>query len=135
MKRLSLFLTLFVISLAALPAFAQPSPGPSGPCPGFGGPMMRGPMPCCGHMWHGGWGWHPGMIFGPFILLLALIGLVALIVWLVHCFRHGVYRGYGACPRCGYGHGRAALDILEERFARGEIDKQEFEERRKLLGR
>ena len=29
----------------------------------------------------------------------------------------------------------AALDLLEERFARGEIDKAEFEEKRKLLGR
>ncbi len=129
MKRLSLFLTLFAISLASLPAFAQPSPGPGSPCPGFGGPMMpgpmRGPMPCYGYMWHGGW--HLGMIFGPIILLLALVGLVAFIVWLVHGFRHGFYGGYG--------RGRAALDILEERFARGEIDKQEFEERRKLLGR
>lgn len=33
------------------------------------------------------------------------------------------------------GRGRAAFDILEERFARGEIDKAEFEEKRKLLGR
>jgi uncharacterized membrane protein len=28
-----------------------------------------------------------------------------------------------------------ARDILEERFARGEIDKGEFDEKRKLLGR
>jgi putative membrane protein len=29
---------------------------------------------------------------------------------------------------------RTPLDILKERFARGEIDRQEFEERRRVLG-
>jgi putative membrane protein len=29
---------------------------------------------------------------------------------------------------------RTPLDILKERFARGEIDKQEYEERRRVLG-
>lgn len=40
-----------------------------------------------------------------------------------------------AAPVGGPGGGRAALDILDERFARGEIEKAEFEEKRKLLGR
>ena len=31
-------------------------------------------------------------------------------------------------------HARTPLDILKEHFARGEIDKAEFEDRRRVLG-
>jgi len=132
MKRLGTSILTGVLALAAFPAWAQQTPPAGGnPGPGYG---YYG-------MWHhDGWGWHPGIFLAPFVLLLALIGFVALIVWLVRWASGGYYHGwhhqghhhlYGPHP----GRGRAALDILEERFARGEIDKAEFEEKRKLLGR
>lgn len=121
MKRLWLMIMAGVLLLATAPVWAQQG---SPPGPGYG----------YGHMWGGGWGWYPGMIFGPIIMLLILVGVVALIVWLVRLFSPG-HPGHGVCPYCGRGRGRGALDILEERFARGEIGKEEFEDKRKLIGR
>ena len=48
-------------------------------------------------MWGGGpWGWHPGMVFGPIMMLLIVVGIMALIVLLMrgagygcHWYRHG----------------------------------------------
>jgi len=42
--------------------------------------------------------------------------------------------GHGAAPMYYPPAGRTPVDILKERFARGEIDKDEFEERCRLLG-
>ncbi len=120
MKRIGFFVTACVIAVAALPAVAQQNPAPIGPGPGYGYGY--------GHMW----GWHPGFILGPIVMLLILVGLIAVVALAARLFCH---HGHGGCPFCGHGQGRAALDILEERFAKGEIDKAEFEEKRKLLGR
>ena len=126
MNRFRFILVSCAVFVLSVPAFAQQTPPPQ--------------FPPHGHMW--GWGWHPGIVLAPFVMLLALIGVVALIVWLVRCMTHGAYHRHGMfhgrdgpCPYCGSGGGRAALNVLEERFARGEIDKAEFEEKRKLLGR
>lgn len=77
------------------------------------------------HMMDWGGGWF-GMIFGPLFMILVLALVIAVAVLLVR-WLGGPW--HGTVPP-----GRTPLDILKERFARGEIDKAEFEERRRLLG-
>ena len=74
--------------------------------------------------WHGmpwgSWSWLGGlaMMFGGFLFVALLIGLV---VWLANSGRRApVYAG-SAAPRS------AALDIVRERYARGEIDREEYQ--------
>lgn len=78
------------------------------------------------HMWDYGWGWGM-MIFGPVMMIAVVVAIVVVAVV--------VLRWIGEAPReRGTGTGQPTpLDILKERFARGEIDKQEFEERKRLL--
>jgi len=78
-------------------------------------------------MWgDGGWGW----IGGGLMMLVFWAGLVVLIVFLVRgAASHDRPEGQ-ARP-----NGREARDILAERFARGEISKEEFEQRRRVLER
>lgn len=68
-----------------------------------------------------GWG---GMFFGPVIM----IGILALIIFAIVVL---VKSATGGEPQL---HSKnRALSILEERFASGEIDEDEFERRRKKL--
>ncbi len=73
-------------------------------------------------------GWGMGWFGGIFMLLfwiLIIVGLVFLIRWLIHLTKGE--------PGRSFSHSSRALDILKERYARGEIDKQEFEEKKKDL--
>ena len=72
---------------------------------------------------HGMYGWG-GMMLGPIMMIVVLAAVVALVVVLVRWLG----MGGGSTSR------RTALGILEERFARGEIDREEFEDRRRVLG-
>ena len=76
----------------------------------------------------GGYGWSQGGAFGMIWMLLwwvlIILGIVLLAKWL---FR-GSQGGGSHAP------GNRALEILRERYARGEIDKKEFEERKRDLG-
>ena len=79
--------------------------------------------------WHDGWGWGH-MFFGSFMMLLFWGALILLIILAVRYMGGGPTRG-GDEPA----QKNRAIDILEERFARGEIDKEEFEERKQLLSK
>lgn len=68
----------------------------------------------------GGWG------FGPIVMILFWLVVIALIVWAVSAFssRAGSRPDQRPTPR----------QILDERFAKGEIDQDEYDRRRKALG-
>ena len=74
-----------------------------------------------------GWGGGYGMFFGPLFMILTLIIVIAAIVLLIQWLGGGSWQG-AQKPT-----GPAPLDILKASFARGEIDRQEFEDRRKVL--
>lgn len=78
--------------------------------------------------WHPVWGWGH-MIFGSLMMIVFWGGIIALIVLLVRRLggAGGSGDSSGSAPR------RTPLDILQERFAKGEIDRQEYEERRRVL--
>jgi len=82
------------------------------------------------HPWGmmGGMGW-VGMIFQVvfWVVLLVLLGL--LIKWLL---QGPAGREQGQGGQSGASQGRA-LEILKERYARGEIDKEEFEQKKRDL--
>jgi putative membrane protein len=83
-----------------------------------------------GHMMDWGGAWY-AMIFGPLFMIIMLAIVVAVAVLLVRWLGGGGHGGQA--PHAG-APGRAPLDILKERYARGEIDREEFEERRRVLG-
>ena len=75
------------------------------------------------------WGWH-GWFFGP-IMMIVFIAIAVVVVVVMVRWLGGVAGGAQTHPQPS-SH-RTPLDILKERFARGEIDKDEFEERRRVL--
>jgi len=79
-------------------------------------------------MWWGG-GWY-GMIFGPLFMILMLAVAIAVVLLLVR-WLGAPWHGMG--PPQHAPSDQTALNILKERFARGEIDKDEYEEKRRLI--
>jgi putative membrane protein len=82
-------------------------------------------------MMHGmmGWGWI-GAIFGLLIFLLIAAVLTAGLIYLLRALR----RPQPDPPDLSNQSGDRALRILDERYARGEIDHDDYEQRRRVLG-
>jgi putative membrane protein len=76
--------------------------------------------------WHMGWG-YGHMVFGSLMMLLFWGAVVVAIVVAVRWIGGQDHRSQ---PQSSESR---ALAILEERFARGEIDKDEFEDRKRSL--
>ena len=77
--------------------------------------------------WDGGYGM---MIFGPFFMML-MLAVVIVAVFLLIRWLGGPW--HGTTPPHQASSDQTALNILKERFARGEINKDEYEEKRRLI--
>lgn len=75
--------------------------------------------------WDGSFRWWGGLMMGLWFLIV--IGAVVLFLAL---FRSGSGHGNGDGHDAGSSR---ALEILRERYARGEIDDEEFEQKRRVL--
>ena len=85
-------------------------------------------------MMYGLFNGYGGYGFGGMFMMLLFWGVV---IWLIVYLARG--KGHMGGHMCGHdhdgGHGKDknSLDILKERYAKGEIDKKEFEEKKKDL--
>lgn len=108
--------TLSVLLASRVSADTSDIPGANGAY-GYGHGMMWGGD------YHGGF----DMIFGALFMILILVGIVVAVVYVLR-----LTTGHGMAPMAGQ-NGDKAMDVLKDRFARGEIDAAEFAERKKLL--
>ncbi len=74
------------------------------------------------------WGWG-GMWFHPVVMILVGVVAVVLIVWLINAVA-----GKNPKPGSADSTGSSARLILDERYAKGEIDDEDYRRRRAALG-
>ena len=82
-------------------------------------------------MWYGqpgSWGWGYAMMggFGWVLMLLLIVAVVAIVGGLLRDLSGGMRTHRGGLGSSG----SPALHILDERYARGEIDAEEYKRRR-----
>lgn len=75
-----------------------------------------------------GWGWHDSMMFGGGFMWIVWLLLIAVVAWLIATL-------VGWRGRASNSTGTSATDIVKERYARGEIDRTEYEQKLQDLRR
>jgi len=76
----------------------------------------------------GGWGMGFGFFFMILFWLLIVLGIVALVRWLLPQSQSGREQGTADKKR-----DKTPLEIVQERYARGEIDRTEYEQKKRDL--
>jgi putative membrane protein len=124
--RLLAFLIPAALSVSEpLQAIAQQTPQPTSPQP----PQWYwGPGPW--HMWSDGYGWHYWWWMPPLMMLFMFL-VVAAVVYLFARRHHGA--PWQMTDRMWGPSTHSALQILNERFARGEIQKDEYEDKKSAI--
>lgn len=124
-KKLSgLLIPIVLLAAQPLQAFAQQSQSPNAPPP----PQWYGPGPW--HMWSDGYGWHFWWMFPAMMLFMMLI--CGVLVYFLSSHLSGGSHQSGSMDR-RWDSSYSALGILDERYARGKIQKEEYQERKAAI--
>ncbi|MGB5233618.1 MAG: SHOCT domain-containing protein [Candidatus Macondimonas sp.] len=76
----------------------------------------------------GGWGMGFGFLFMILFWAFVILGIVALLRWLMRESQDRRMQDGRSLPR-----DKTPLEIVQERYARGEIDREEYEQKRRDL--
>jgi len=109
-----------IVLLEPVNAIAQQTPATPQPPQGY----WPGPW----HMWSDGYVWQFWWIAPLMMMLFMVVVFSAIFLFTRRCIQGSHYWGLpGPHP------GHSALQILSERFARGEIQKSEYEEKKSAI--